>query len=100
MTVNKKISVYRYDDYDNNYKCTFCGEVSFYNDFKVAAENGGLKPDNVIKIRIPTAERLDIRLGDHVIIGDMPLNRDIALKIIDISDNRRGTNPHYRIHAV
>lgn len=100
MTLNKKISVYRYDEYENNYERIFCGEVSFYNAFKTAAENGGLAYDNILKIRIPTDEALDIRLGDYIMIDDMPFNRDAALKIADISDNRRGTNPHYRVNAV
>lgn len=100
MTLNKAISIYRYNDYDNNYERIFCGEVSFYNAFKTSAENGGITSDNVIKIRIPTQETLDIKIGDHIMIDDLPFCRDSALKIIDISDNRRGANPNYRVSAV
>lgn len=100
MTVNKTISVYRYDEYENNYERIFCGEVSFYNAFKTAAENGGLAYDNILKIRIPTTETLDIRLDDHIILDDMPFDRNLAFKIVSVSDNRRGANPHYGVHAV
>lgn len=100
MTLNKSISIYRYDDYENNYERIFYGEVSLYNEFKTVAENGGLNAENILKIRIPTENMLDIRLGDHVILGDMPFCREEALKIIAVSDNRRGLNPHYRVNAL
>lgn len=99
MILNKSVSIYRYNDYENNYERIFFGEVSLYNEFKTGAENGGLTAGNILKIRIPTENMLDIRLSDHIILGDMPFCREKALKIIAVSDNRRGANPHYRINA-
>ena len=99
MTVNKTIAVYRFDDYENDYKHIFCGGASLYNAFKSAATDKGMVYDGILKIRIPTNERLDIRLGDYLIFGNVPFSRENAFKIIDVSENRRGLNPHYRIGA-
>lgn len=100
MILNKRISIYRYNDYENNYERIFFGDVSLYNEFKIGAENGGVNSDNIFKIRIPTEKALDICLNDYIIFGDEPFCREFAVKIIALSDNRRGANPHYRINAL
>ena len=51
-------------------------------------------------VRIPGPERLDVLPGDYIalneIISELP-PEEISIKIIEVKDNRRGGQKHWRI---
>lgn len=60
----------------------------------------GLHSKDAAVVRIPTNKYIDVACGDYIRIGEyedeMP-DRGNALKVVAISDNRRGASPHWRL---
>ena len=51
-------------------------------------------------VRIPTSEILDISPGDYLALNEMKSElppEDVGIKIIEVKDNRRGGQKHWRI---
>lgn len=63
----------------------------------------GFADDSNCIVRIPTADKLDVRPGDLLIIGegaDIVSAADLAdgyTTVMTVTDNRRGGSPHWRI---
>ena len=102
MTTNGSITVWHYDDVNECYtKKKFIG-VSMQNVQKSSTALGkGTRTEvRVCKIRIPTTAKVELHLGDYVRIGlssDKEPERGCDMVITEIADNRRGTNPHWRV---
>ena len=81
-------------------KMVFKGRASCQADMVVSLENG-LKSADVIKLRIPTGETLEIANGDRLVLelstASTPPND--AYTILHYADNRKGSRPmwHYKI---
>lgn len=60
----------------------------------------GLHARDAAVVRIPTDKYIDAACGDYIRIGEyedeMP-DRGNSLKVVCVSDNRRGASPHWRL---
>ncbi len=68
---------------------------------RVAAD--GFADDSSCIIRIPTADKINVKVGDLVIVGegaDIVSAADLSdgyTTIMSVTDNRRGSSPHWRL---
>lgn len=103
MTGNTVITLWHFDEDTGNVSRKVFRKV--YCDFKAKISKNGIKQkgfyasDSVV-IRIPTDRKIDVFPGDYVRMGefieDTP-DRTRAMKVIEVSDNRRGGAPHWRL---
>lgn len=106
MTTNADITLY-HAEYDsvqrlNVYKATYYPAVSWYCDSKATVTDRGLQAADVVKVRIPTTEAVELAKGDKLVkgkCGDATPPMERAFTVLSFSDNRRGNLPHWRIHA-
>lgn len=75
--------------------------VNFVSELtKSGIKEMGLHSKDSAVVRIPTDKCIDVACGDYIRIGecedDMP-DRGNALKVVSVSDNRRGASPHWRL---
>ncbi len=106
MTADKIITVWHInDDADGYTREVFCASV--YTTLKSVSDNGGTKASegmrksNILKARIPTKDQMPLSIGDYVRVGrhtGSPI-RGKDFKIVELADNRKGANPHWRISA-
>lgn len=103
MTVNCKVTIWHFDESTGCYIRTVFDKA--YADFKSKISKNRIKQrgfyneDNA-KVRIPTTKEIVASVGDYLYIGksDSPIpDRSEAMKIVEISDNRKGGSPHYRL---
>lgn len=102
MTTNGSITVWHYDDVNECYTKKKFDSVSMQNVQKSSSALGkGTRTEtHVCKIRIPTTANVGLYLGDYVRIGlstDNAPERGCDMVINEITDNRRGANPHWRV---
>ena len=103
MSRNNAITIWHYaDDLETSSRKVFFN-ASIIHTQKIS-KNGikqkGFYMGDSFDIRIFTAEEIDAVIGDYLMYGvqmnDSP-DREKSHKIIEVRDNRRGTNPHWRI---
>lgn len=76
------------------YKRTIFPEASIQEDVIAQSTEGGIKGANVVKIRIPTTESIEIQNGDRVFIGVSEAERPPqsgAYTVMGFADNRKGS---------
>ena len=103
MTVNCKVTIWHFDENAGYYIRTVFDRA--YADFKTKISKNRIKQrgfyneDNA-RIRIPTTKEIVVSVGDYLCIGksdsSIPDRRE-AMKIVEISYNRKGGSPHYRL---
>lgn len=103
MTTNAKVTLWHFDKNMESFRRTVF-DGAYVNKREKISKNRikqrGFYSENNCKIRIPTQKNIEAVVGDYVYIGesssDVP-DRSKALKIVEISDNRRGGSPHWRL---
>ncbi len=102
METNKQITLYHYnEDVDAYTVISYSAHVKRFTG--IISDKNGFKSGNGTKIRIPTKARIIIGTNDYVRIGvfsDERPDKTECIKVVGFSDNRRGTQPHWRIDAV
>ena len=103
MRINGDITLFHYDEEREKFERFYFENV--YVNFKQALSKSGIKQkgfysaDKAI-VRIPTKGTIFASVGDYISMGrdtkDTP-DRLSSLKITELSDNRQGTSPHYKI---
>jgi len=76
------------------YRRTVFPAASVQADVKTEVTEGGLKTADVIKIRIPTTESIEIKNGDRVFLGVSEEARppqDGCYTVMGFADNRKGS---------
>lgn len=99
-----EITVFHFDK-DGNVKKINFKDVYFKKNKKVTVSNQNEKVNSEGIIRIPTENKLDINPNDYVIEGKIKENWNLKtflkkyelFKIIEVSDDRRGTLQHYKL---
>ena len=88
----------------DTYTCTSIEGASWFSKTGITSLADGAKPSNTYEVRIMTAEKLNISLGDYVALGIvLDIQKPADLKSVDhfritaIGDNRRGKLPHWRL---
>lgn len=91
----------------DTYQCTVIVGASWHAKTAVKLENGGVAAANVIKVRIPEEnipEGLRLHAGDYVahgIVSNMEKLSDLKgteyMKVMTVSDNRRGLMRHWAV---
>lgn len=72
-----------------------------YNNLRVAAENGGAVYQNEMTVRIPTKVKIAVKCGDWIAEGiHSDEAKDKRRKIVSVTENLYGMNPHYKVIAV
>ncbi|MBO5059979.1 MAG: hypothetical protein J6C82_03605 [Clostridia bacterium] len=103
MTSNCIVTLWHFDGESNGWTRTVFPNA--FADFKERISKSGIKQvgfysADFCKIRIPTKEKIEVSSGDYVRLGKhveaAPI-RENALKVVEVSDNRYGGSPHYRI---
>ncbi len=103
MTANNLVTIWHRcgDAFEKNcYKANILLKVSLD---KNGIKEKGLHYGTMCEIRIPSQKDIGASLGDYAGIGscsdnEPDLRRDF--KVIELSDNRRGGSPHFKIVAV
>ncbi len=76
------------------YKRTVYPAASIQADIKTEVTEGGLKSADILKIRIPTMEKLEIQNGDRIFIGaseeERPPQSGVHT-VVGFADNRKGS---------
>lgn len=100
MLTNKSITVWHIRDDLEGYERQYFPKVSFYGADKMLPADKGFTHHTSYSIRIPTADDVKIYNGDYIRAGkhsdDIP-DIGIDLKVMSVSDNRRGINKHWRV---
>lgn len=104
MIADSKITLWHFDRSKGSFKrYIYRADVHFNSQL---AKNGikqkGHHNGSRAYIRIPKAENPEVVLGDYIRCGvwdSREPERVTDLKVTEISDNCRGTNPHLRIFA-
>ena len=100
---NNTITIWQFDKSNAVWVKSFFDNVRICSSSKIT-KNGilqhGFFSDNNVIIRIPTSEDISVKPGNYVTFGksaetDIPF--DVAEKIIEVRDNRKGLVPHYKI---
>lgn len=103
ISVNGSITLYHYDENSGSYTSMQYPSVSIYHGSKTVTQDGNLISQGFCRIRIPTAERIDVSTNDYVYLGitDAELDKSICLKVMAFGDNRRGSKHmhHWRIEC-
>ena len=76
------------------YRRTVFPEASIQADVKAEVTEGGLKTADIIKLRIPTTESIDIQNGDAVFLGESEADRPPdkgVYTVVGFADNRKGS---------
>lgn len=100
MITNADITIF-HKGYDpatrlNTWGSKYFANVSMQNDTKVNVLGDGLKSANIVKVRIPTTENIDIANGDKVVLGNASVLSEKAYTVIGFADNRKGSpNMHH-----
>ncbi len=103
MTTNAKVTLWHFDKNTESFRRAVFENVYVSRKEKISKnrikQRGFYSEDNC-KIRIPTQENIEAAVGDYVYIGESSSeipDRSMALKLVEISDNRRGASPHWRL---
>lgn len=103
MMTNSGVTLWHFDKKSGGFTRIFFEKAYIFGVRKISEnrlKQRGFYNEDCCSIRIPTEEDLDIRTGDYVCggkCGDEVPDRKSAFKILEISDNRRGTSPHWRL---
>ena len=101
MTTNKIVTLFHFFESSEEYIKVFSGNASVYCYHRITTDDNGVKNNNTIKIRIPGTKFINVSNGDYICIGfASELIKEKCHKVIGVSDNRRGMNPHIRIEVV
>lgn len=109
MTTNSAITIFRYNNENEVFEKQFFPCASVHCVSEIITENRGFVTGSIVKIRIPVLfgavndEAVLISPGDYVFLGEWDGNepdRSVCFKIMGVSKNLRGKNPHVRITAV
>lgn len=105
LTMNDKytVTVWHYDEEsDIPIRKTYIGMVE--NSAKKITKNGikqkGFYFGDSMSVRIFTDDEINITPGDYICCGEYIYtypDRNNSQKIVEVRDNRRGGNPHWRI---
>ena len=103
MKNNYLVTIWHYnEESDIPVRKTFNGAVD--NSSKKITKNGikqkGFYFGDNMSIRIFTEEEIEVAPGDYACQGDCGFaypDRENSQKIVEVRDNRRGANPHWRI---
>ena len=102
MITNADITLYHYDEDNEQWTKNCYFSVHFFADNLVSVDDTGLSSADVVKIRIPTRQEVPLCNGDRIVRGislaPAP-DRNNCFTVISWSDNRRGTAPHYRVRC-
>ncbi len=102
MKTNKSVTIWHFDDSDIPVLRVF---KNVHVDSAWKIDKNGIKQKGFFDgksaiVRIPTSEELSVLPGDYLFIGEcfdkLPQGEN-ALKIIEVKDNRRGGQKHWRI---
>lgn len=97
MLTNGAITIYHaQDDKEtrmDTYVREYFPEVSVQKDIQAVVLESGLRADDVIRVRIPTSDALQLSNGDRVVLGacDRDLPPENAHTVIGFADNRKGS---------
>lgn len=102
MRADSVVTIWHFDDSDAPTSRVF---KNVHLDATKKIEKNGIKQkgffdaDDAV-VRIPTEEEISVLPGDYLFIGecfDTFPEREDALKITEVKDNRRGGQKHWRI---
>ena len=102
LVANKNVTIWHFGDCDNPVRKVF---KNVHLDAVKKLEKNGIKQKGFFDgtcatVRIPVSEEINVLPGDYLYIGecyDELLPMEGALKIIEVKDNRRGCQKHWRI---
>lgn len=101
MITNKSITVWHIRDDLEGYTRQYFPQVSFYGSDKMIHDGtDGFYHQTSYSIRIPTTHDVKIFVGDYIRVGkhtDTAPDAGTDLKVMAVSDNRRGINKHWRV---
>ena len=102
MRADGVVTIWHFDDSDTPIRRVF---KNVHIDAAEKIDKNGIKQKGFFDaktatVRIPTTEEIGVLPGDYIFIGEcsdsLPESED-ALKIIEVKDNRRGGQRHWRI---
>lgn len=102
MLTNAAITIYHLDDDEEGYTRAQYPRVSLHQNTKAAAAHNGMVYDSLYKIRIPTEGYVGVDIGDYVYFGLTDAaspDKSACHTVVGFSDNRRGSQPHWRIEC-
>lgn len=102
MQAESTVTIWHFDENEQPKRKVFKGV--YINGVKRISKNGikqkGFFEGTSYSIRIPTIKEIVVCPGDYISIGenfgDYPGTWD-SFKILEVADNRRGGQPHWRI---
>lgn len=102
LVADKVVTIWHFGDSDNPVPTIF---RNVHIDAVKRIEKNGIKQKGFFDgksatVRIPTGKEIDVMPGDYLYIGECfceNLSYEDALKVIEVKDNRRGGQRHWRI---
>ncbi len=103
MRSNGDVTLFHFDEASESFKVAYFPNVHI--SYKQVVSKSGIKQKGFYAadrgiVRIPTVEKIEVAVGDYVHLGrcnsEMP-DRANDLKITQVSDNRVGSLPHFKI---
>ena len=101
MLTNKVITIYHFNEQNDAYAPVWQGKAHVYLKRGISGSKSGIEPANTTVCRIATTGTLTAENGDYILIGKggTEFDREKCLMITAISDNRRGSLPHWRLEC-
>lgn len=102
MLTNADITLYHLAEDEESYTRTVYEGVSLHRSTKAVATHNGVLYEGLYRIRIPTSDAVPVAVGDYVLIGISTANTPDKSKchsVVGLSDNRRGTEPHWKVEC-
>ena len=102
MRTNKNVTIWHFGDLATPVRRIF---KNVYVDTACKIDKNGIKQKGFFDaksatVRIPVSDDIGVLPGDYLFIGEcseeLPNSED-ALKIVEVKDNRRGGQKHWRI---
>lgn len=102
MLTNAYVTIFGESEDGEGYIKRFGGIASFHGSVKIAPSDKGFIYGSGYTVRVPSDADLGFKVGDFICVGefeDIP-DRDKRLKVIGVTDNRRGNLRHWRLDCV
>ncbi len=100
MKTNNQITIWHLTDEETGVYSRQSFTVYAHKVTAVSSVNKNNTRDNKVTVRIPTNRDIKVELGDCVFFGishSLHPERAKNFKVTEISDNRIGANPHWKL---